>query len=153
MLRKMLTGLLAISCALAAHNASAQVSAFEGCTLKDKKTFKVSGRFIWKPALAHFPVAGLIAPRAYFPIPPVVELFTEQGVKIESGKLKTTGLCAGYYECLFAATFKFKFKGSYYQKKFGKIFVRIKPGKFGKQSVGCRYYPVPKPKNRAEYFG
>lgn len=153
MLRQLIALFTAGSIAFCAASASAQISAFEGCTLKNKKTSTVSGRFIWKPVLAHFPTSGLIAPRAYFPIPPIVELYTEQGAKIEKGKLKSTGQCAGYYECLFAATYKFKHKGTYYQNKFGKIIVRIKPGSLGKQSVGCRIYPVPNPKKRAEYFG
>jgi hypothetical protein len=127
---------------------------FPSCTFVDTADRHTSGRFIWKPVASHYRQAVIIAPRRpFFPIAPRVDLFQEDGTKIETASLKSTGVCAGWHECLFAATFLTKRVGSRYENKYGKIIVRVRAGKGQNVTPSCKTYLVNHPKNRAEFHG
>lgn len=124
---------------------------FDGCALETRRSNK-SGRFIWKPLAAHFLQSVIIASRRYFPLPPTVKLYTFEGRLIETAKLKSTGLCAGYPECLFAATYLTKHEGSWYGRRYGGILVRFIPQRTS-ATVFCKYYQIPSPRKRYDMLG
>ena len=126
---------------------------FDSCDLETVKDKRTSGRFIWVPKASHFNQAVIVVPRDFFPIVPKVELFTFEGEKIETAKLKSTGQCAGWHECLFAATFLTKHLGSRYQNKYEQVIVRITPGRVTAKAPRCRTYQITRPKKRNEYRG
>lgn len=157
-MKKILAGLVASLTLLVAVQASvAQAGPFDACTLKNTPSKVSQGRFIWKPLGNHFNRAVIVIPRAYYTGKlsgrAIVELYTEEGKRFETTKLKTTGLCKGNSECLFAQVNIAAKSGAFYEKKYGKFFVRIRPASGSTSSAGCRYYPVNRAKQRAEFVG
>jgi hypothetical protein len=130
---------------------SAYAGPFESCVVETQKSLD-SGRFVWKPKASHFNQAVIVAPRRYFPIPPVVTLHTFEGKKIETAQLKSLGLCAEDPECLFAATFLTKKLGSFYGRKYGGIVVRFKP-RTTTATAYCKVYQIPVPKKKFNLAG
>ena len=131
------------------------VVSLNNCYYVNKPNRTTSGRFIWKPVAAHFNQVGIVAPRYYFPVPPVVELLDFDNRLIERARLKTDGRCWGVPECLFAATYLAGRYGSWYQRRYKKgIKVKIS-GASGCQSghCACTYYFIRKPGMRAEFYG
>ncbi|MBN8548318.1 MAG: hypothetical protein J0M12_03260 [Deltaproteobacteria bacterium] len=152
-MNKFLTGLVALIGAVAITASPAFAGPFDSCELETHKDKTTSGRFIWVPKASHFNQAVIVVPRDFFPIIPKVELFTFEGQKIETAKLKSTGQCAGWHECLFAATFLTKHLGTRYQNKYGSVIVKITPGRETAKAPTCRLYQILKPKKRNEYRG
>lgn len=132
--------------------ATAWAAPFDNCELETRRDSRASGRFIWKPVGAHFNQAVIVAPRRYYPTPPQVRLFTLEGTLIETARLKSTGVCAGHPECLFAATFLTAKPGSFYQRRHGAVVVRFKPRRVTSKAF-CKLFQVTTPKRRAEYRG
>lgn len=124
---------------------------FDSCVVETQKSLE-SGRFVWKPKASHFNQAVIVTPRRYFPIPPLVTLHTFEGKKIETAQLKSTGVCSGNPECLFAATFLTKKPGSFYGRRYGGIVVRFKPRR-ATSTAFCKVYQVPVPKKKFNLAG
>lgn len=156
-MKKLLSVFAAVALFVVANSATAQAGPFDACTLKDTPSKVSQGRFIWKPLGNHFNRAVIVIPRAYYTGKlsgrAIVELYNEAGVRFEVTKLKTTGLCKGHPECLFAQVNIAAKSGAFYEKKYGKVFVRIRPAKGSTSNAGCRYYGVNRPKQRAEFVG
>lgn len=124
-----------------------------GCYYVNKPNRTNSGRFIWKPVAAHFSQAAIVAPRYYFPLPPVVQLLDMENGLIERARMKSDGRCWGEPECLFAATYLAGRPGSFYQRRYKQgIKVRIS-GAGGCSNCTCTYYLLRKPGQRAEFYG
>lgn len=138
---------------MVANAATAFAGPFDTCELETRVDKHTSGRFIYVPKASHFNQAVIVTPRDFFPYPPKVELYTFEGKLIEQASLKSTGLCAGYPECLFAATFLTKHLGSYYKRKYGAFIIRITPGRVTAKAPGCRIYQITKPHKRNEFRG
>ena len=138
------------------HSAIAgPVVSLNGCYYVNKPNTTASGRFIWKPVAAHFFQAAIVAPRYYFPVPPIVELLDINNRLIERARLKSDGRCWGVPECLFAATYLTANYGSWYQRRYRKgIKVKIS-GARGCRSghCTCTYYFIRRPGMRAEFYG
>jgi hypothetical protein len=156
-MKNIVLSLLSVSVLFFASSAIAQAGPFDACTLKNTPSKVSQGRFIWKPLGNHFNRAVIVIPRAYYTGKlsgrAIVELYNEAGVRFEVTKLKTTGLCKGNPECLFAQVNIAAKSGAFYEKKYGKVFVRIRPAKGSTSNAGCRYYGVNRPKQRAEFVG
>jgi hypothetical protein len=144
---------LVFSASLATTARAASTVSLQGCVLVNKPNSYTPGRFIWKPLGAHFPGNGVIVtPRYYYPKPPLVLLLTSTNQLIGTARLKSTGVCAGSPECLFAASYLTPQNGASLQRGYGSIKVRVSATSPGTGKV-CTYYVINKPASRAEYYG
>lgn len=146
-MKKFLLTVLAISSLICFTEASyaQEVSPFANCALKDQPSPTNRPRTKWKPKAAHFNKAVMIVSQNFFPYEVDVRMYTPAGTFIEKARTKSSGIeCARKHtpECLYAAVVIWKKLGSYYQNKYGEVWVRVKNARdFGR---GCRYYKVPK---------
>lgn len=143
----------AVACVVVLANSSAAFAGpFDGCDLVSNKDKRTSGRFIWNPKASHFNQAVIVTERAFFPYAPKVEAFTFEGVKIERASLKSTGQCAGWHECLFAATYLMRHLGSRYKNRYEQIIVKVTPSRVTSKAPRCRLYQITRPHRRNEYY-